>query len=84
MAEQNAPEKIWACMNGPMVGMFVSGGHTADWPRYVRADIADKLIEALEIIAGKRPCLDNLMGNADIALAALASLQTQEGPGDAS
>ena len=28
--------------------------------------------EALEIIAGKRQCADNLMGNVDIALAALA------------
>lgn len=27
--------------------------------------------EALEIIAGKRQCLDNLMGNKDVALAAL-------------
>mgnify|MGYP001408573248 CR=1 FL=1 len=78
MGEKNAPARIWACMDGPMVGLFVSGGDTADWPEYIRADIADKLIEALVIIAGKRPCLDNLMGNADIALAALASLQTQE------
>lgn len=29
--------------------------------------------EALEIIAGKRQCLDNLMGNKDVALAALTS-----------
>lgn len=32
----------------------------------------DTLVEALEIIAGKRPCLDQLMGNVDVALAALS------------
>ncbi len=32
---------------------------------------AERLREALEIIAGRRPCLDNLMSNADIATAAL-------------
>jgi len=31
------------------------------------------LIEALEIIAGLRPCLDNLLGNSDIAAMALSS-----------
>ena len=31
-----------------------------------------RLREALEIIAGDRTCLDNLMGNVDIARAALA------------
>ncbi len=30
------------------------------------------LVEALEIIAGERQCLDNLMGNRDVAHAALA------------
>lgn len=30
-----------------------------------------RLREALEIIAGDRPCLDNLMGNVDVARAAL-------------
>lgn len=30
--------------------------------------------EALEIIAGKRQCLDNLMGNADVAHAALDAI----------
>lgn len=33
-----------------------------------------KLREALEMIAGIRPCLDNLMGNVDIALTALEKL----------
>lgn len=32
------PERIWACMGGPMVGMFVSGGNNGGWPEYVRAD----------------------------------------------
>ena len=31
----------------------------------------EKLEAALEIIAGERPCIDNLMGNADIARQAL-------------
>jgi hypothetical protein len=31
-----------------------------------------ELTHALEIISGERPCIDNLMGNADIARAALA------------
>lgn len=46
--------------------------------RYVRADMADarerRLREALEIIAGQRQCVDNLMGNADIARAALSEV----------
>lgn len=36
----------------------------------------DEAREALEIIAGKRPCLDNLMGNVDIARAALARIDS--------
>jgi len=32
-----------------------------------------ELIEALEIIAGERQCVDNLMSNEDIARAALAA-----------
>lgn len=36
----------------------------------------DRAREALEMIAGNRPCPDRLMGNADIALAALSD------PGD--
>ena len=38
-----APERIWACMGGPMVGMFVSGGNNGGWPEYVRADIVQAL-----------------------------------------
>ena len=34
-------------------------------------------IDALEIIAGKRQCLDNLMGNQDVALEALSSMAHQ-------
>ena len=37
------PERIWACMDGPMVGLFVSGGYNAGWPEYVRADLYAKL-----------------------------------------
>lgn len=32
------------------------------------------LVEALEMIAGRRQCLDSLMGNVDIAIAALGLL----------
>jgi hypothetical protein len=35
----------------------------------------EELERALEIIAGKRPCPDNLMGNADIARQALSGDQ---------
>lgn len=35
--------------------------------------------EALEIIAGKRQCLDNLMGNKDVALAALKGASHEQG-----
>ena len=38
MTMTNAPERIWACMGGPMVGMFVSGGNNGGWPEYVRED----------------------------------------------
>ena len=33
---------------------------------------APELLAALEMIAGMRPCLDDLMSNIDIALAAIA------------
>lgn len=36
-----APERIWACMDGIMVGLFVSGGYDAGWPEYVRKDLFD-------------------------------------------
>ena len=36
--------------------------------------VVEGLVEALEIIAGKRQCIDNLMSNADIAHAALSKL----------
>lgn len=32
----------------------------------------ERMRQALEIIAGKRPCIDNLMGNADLARQALS------------
>lgn len=38
------------------------------------APIEPGVIEALEIIAGKRQCVDNLMSNADVARVALAAL----------
>jgi hypothetical protein len=33
-----------------------------------------ELVEALRIIAGEKPCIDNLLSNADIARAALAKV----------
>jgi len=36
------------------------------------------LVAALEIIAGERQCVDNLMSNVDIARAALAKLRANE------
>ena len=38
MTMTDAPERIWACMGGPMVGLFVSGGNNGGWPEYVRED----------------------------------------------
>jgi len=43
------PERIWACMQGPMVGLFVSGGPTAGWPEYVRADLMAASKDLLEL-----------------------------------
>ena len=44
-----------------------------DWDDINRFNEIKRLREALEIIAGDRPCLDNLMGNVDVARAALES-----------
>ena len=38
-----------------------------------------QLTEALEMIAGKRPCTDMLMGNVDIAIAALPPKENDRG-----
>jgi hypothetical protein len=46
-----------------------------EWFRALMITAASRIEElesALEIIAGKRPCPDNLMGNADIARQALS------------
>jgi hypothetical protein len=44
-----APERIWACMDGPMVGLFVSGGINMGWPEYIRADLPPTLEAALKV-----------------------------------
>ena len=62
------------------VTLYESCGETSDIPEMAAAEIqslraqlaAEKdrvrvLFEACEIIAGKRQCLDNLMGNVDVA-----------------
>ena len=38
-----------------------------------------ELEAALEIIAGRKQCIDNTMGNADVAIAALAAAPKKEG-----
>ena len=38
-----------------------------------------ELEAALEIIAGRKQCIDNTMGNADVAIAALAAASKKEG-----
>jgi hypothetical protein len=46
-----------------------------EWFRALMITAASRIEElerALEIIAGKRPCPDNLMGNADLARSALS------------
>lgn len=40
------------------------------------AQINQRLVEALEIIAGRKQCIDNLMSNADIAKAALDAVRS--------
>ncbi len=77
MAEKNASTRIWACMEGPMVGLFVSGGDSVDWPEYVRADVADKLVEALKA-AEQQLDYGQVDAAHQIILRALASLQTGE------
>lgn len=42
------PKRIWACMQGPMVGLFVSGGPTAGWPEYIRADLLEAQAAEIE------------------------------------
>lgn len=65
------PERIWACMQGPMVGLFVSGGPTAGWPEYVRADLIEaqaaeieRLREALAFYANGMEPFGNTARNA--------------------
>ena len=50
----DAPERIWACMGGPMVGLFVSGGNNGGWPEYVRADIVQALTADKRFIIQER------------------------------
>lgn len=50
----DTPERIWACMGGPMVGMFVSGGNNGGWPEYVRADIVQALTAERDALIAQR------------------------------
>lgn len=43
-------------------------------------DEVQRLLHALRIIAGKEPCLDDLMSNVDVALAALAQYEQERKP----
>jgi len=53
--------------------------YTRPQPAKEVVEALEKAREALEIIAGKRQCVDNLMSNADVANAALASLSQEQG-----
>lgn len=75
MTEQkNAPTRIWACLEGPMVGMFVSGGYTADWPKYIRADVADEMLEALKMVL-QHGRIDNSEDRMNVVSAAIAKAE---------
>ena len=53
----DAPETVWACMEGPMVGLFVSAWSGPDapaWPRYVRADRIAALEAEVTRLTGER------------------------------
>ena len=54
MTMTDTPERIWACMGGPMVGMFVSGGNNGGWPEYVRADIVQALTAERDALIAQR------------------------------
>jgi hypothetical protein len=75
----DAPKEIWALPNRMWAETAPpqSIERTAA-TRYIRADVVEELVEALEIIAGERQCIDNLMGNQDVAIAALAKHKEDE------
>jgi len=81
-----APTRIWAFHDGPLVGYFV-GQNPGERPyvtEYIRADLVEaaikraleaklaKAVEALDRIAGKAPYADDPY---DIARSALAELK---------
>lgn len=66
MTENERAELVIAGLNKQLTEQFALS------TKYV--GIAERLRAALEIIAGDRRALDNLMGNADIARAALNSV----------
>lgn len=63
-----APERIWACMDGPMVGLFVSGGYNAGWPEYVRADLFDAVKAERDTLEARVKALEEALNSADDAL----------------
>lgn len=63
---------------------FENGRYFVSIPNYsggevVRSDIAEQMAEALRIIAGRQQCTDNLMGNVDVAEAALTAWEASNG-----
>lgn len=70
----DAPERIWADDAGGW-WRLESDEDPGALIEYTRADLHDalrariaELEAALEIIAGRRQCMDNMMGNRDVAI----------------
>ncbi len=69
-----APERIWACMDGPMVGLFVSGGYDAGWPEYVRADLFDAVKDGCDALEARVKALTGAVGESVVKLDHAASI----------
>ena len=76
----DAPDRIWACMSGPMVGLFVSGGNNGGWPEYVRADAARAELEALDSDAIAKIRADALREAAEVGGQAAVDLLLRHEP----
>lgn len=63
----DAPKKIWILPSGRPTDMPIPN----HGPQYIRADLVDGLVEALEIIAGGWVCVDEAGLTARAALKAL-------------
>ena len=69
-------------MDGPMVGLFVSGGNNAGWPEYVRADRIEALTAEVERLnEALRVCVMEAADWARQAGEAKGKLEGSEMPG---